>query len=140
LLSPGVPGQSVMLSVAGLLGLGAGATVAPGLNLAAFALPSRIVGRTFALVELVRSVADYILAPVMIGVARVASGGGAPNAQGIAEALRTTLMVTGAVTALGIVLHLVSGARLPKPDLNRWLKENKPAIESPLIAEPVRNP
>lgn len=48
--------------------------------LAAFSLPSRIVGRTFALVELVRSVADFILAPVMLGIARVVSGAMHPGA------------------------------------------------------------
>ena len=132
------PGPAVTIAAAAMLGLGAGATVAPGLNIAAFSLPSKIVGRVFALVELVRSVADYILAPLMLAGAQVASGGKTPNAHGIAEALGITLMVTAAATVFGIALHLLGGARLPKPDLNRWLKQNQPAIESPSLAESVR--
>ena len=85
--SAGAPNLSVIMMAAGMLGVGAGATVAPGLNLAAFSLPSKIVGRVFALVELVRSVADYLLAPIMLAVARTVSGGSTPDARGIAEAL-----------------------------------------------------
>ena len=47
-------------------------------------------------------------------------------------------MLTGAATVFGIVLHLLGGAQLPKADLNRWLKKNQPAIESPSVAESVR--
>lgn len=66
----------LVLAATGLLGLGAGATVAPGLWVAGFALPSKMIGRTFALVELVRSEADFIIAPVLLGVAVTVSGGG----------------------------------------------------------------
>ncbi|HLH98853.1 MAG TPA: hypothetical protein VKW08_27400 [Xanthobacteraceae bacterium] len=38
----------------GLLGLGAGATVSPGLFLAGLSLPTQFIGRILALVELVR--------------------------------------------------------------------------------------
>ncbi|MGO8779231.1 MAG: hypothetical protein ACLQKK_10020 [Rhodomicrobium sp.] len=46
----------VWLGVSGLLGVGAGATVSPGLFMASLSLPSQLIGRIFALVELVRSV------------------------------------------------------------------------------------
>ncbi|HZZ62934.1 MAG TPA: MFS transporter [Roseiarcus sp.] len=132
-------GSSVaMLSAAGLLGLGAGATVSPGLFMASLALPSRIIGRTFALVELVRSVADYILAPVMLKVAHVASGPGGLNAAGVREAIWITLAVTMASALAGVVLFLLGGASLPRPDIEAWLKQNRPAIGSPKLAESVR--
>jgi hypothetical protein len=137
MMTAGAPGPP-LIPAAAMLGLGAGATVAPGLNLAAFALPSKIVGRVFALVELVRSVADYLLAPLILAVAQTVSRGTTPNAHGIAEALGITLMATGAATVFGIALHLLGGTRLPKPDLHRWLKQNQPAIESPTLAESVR--
>src|SRR6185437_8630325 len=79
-----VTSACALFSRAGIAGHGAGATVSPGLYLAAFPLPSRLVGRIFARVELVRPVADFILAPVMLGVARVARGaamGSPPLAQ-----------------------------------------------------------
>jgi hypothetical protein len=48
------------------------------------------------------------------------------------------LVVTGGTTVMGIALHLVRGARFPRPDLRGWLKENQPAIESSKVAESVR--
>lgn len=77
-----------LLIAAGLLGLGAGATVSPGLDMAAFSLASGMVGRVMALVELVRSLADFILAPVMLEVARQASSGGILTQDGVTAALK----------------------------------------------------
>lgn len=132
------PRPPIVGAAAAMLGLGAGATVAPGLNIAAFSLQSRIVGRVFRLFEPVRFVADYMLAPLMLAVAQVASGGTTPDAHGIGQVLGVTLMVAGGTTVMGIALHLVGGARFPRPDLHRWLKENQPALESPKVAESVR--
>lgn len=137
-LHAGPGAHTTALAAAGLLGLGAGATVSPGLYLAAFALPSRIVGRTFALVELVRSVADFILAPVMLGVARVASGAMHPNAAGLRFSIWLTLGVTVALTLGGTALYLVGGAGLPRPDLAAWIERNQPAIGSPRLADTLR--
>jgi hypothetical protein len=36
-------------------------------------VPNQIIGRVFALVELVRSLADYIMAPVILEIARESS-------------------------------------------------------------------
>lgn len=129
---------TAVLAAAGLLGLGAGATVSPGLYLAGFSLPSKMVGRTFALVELVRSVADFILAPIMLEVARVASTGAHLTGPGIREALWTTVYVSIALTAGGVVLYLFGGAGLPRPDIEVWIKENRPAIGSPKLGEALR--
>jgi MFS family permease len=137
-LQPGAGAHATILAAAGLLGLGAGATVSPGLYLAGFSLPSRIVGRTFALVELVRSVADFILAPVMLGVARVASGAMHPSAAGLRFAIGVTLWVTIAVTLAGVALYLLGGAGLPRPDLIAWIERNEPAIGSPPLASTLR--
>ena len=106
--------------------------------MAGLALPSRIIGRTFALVELVRSVADYILAPVMLKVAGVASGQGGLNAAGVHEAIWITLAITMASVLAGVALFLLGGAPLPRPDLEGWLAQKGPAIGSPNFAERVR--
>jgi MFS family permease len=137
-LHPGPQAHTVVLAAAGLLGLGAGATVSPGLYLAAFSLPSRILGRTFALVELVRSVADFILAPGMLSVARVASGAMHPNAAGLRFSIWLTLGVTIALTVAGAALYLLGGAGLPRPDLVAWIERNKPAIGSPPLMRTLR--
>jgi MFS family permease len=125
-------------SVAVLLGLGAGATVAPGLWLAGFSLPSKMVGRTFALVELVRSIADYILAPVILEIAHVASSSTVPTPHGIAEAAWYTTLVIIASTALGVAVYLIGGPRLPRPDLDTWLSSSEPAFTSPPLASALR--
>jgi MFS family permease len=137
-LRPGSEAHTTILAAAGLLGLGAGATVSPGLYLAAFSLPSRIVARTFALVELVRSVADFILAPVMLGVARVASGAMQPNAAGLRFSLWLTVGMTIALTLGGAALYLLGRAGLPRPDLVAWIEHNRPAIGSPPLAQALR--
>jgi MFS family permease len=133
------PQPATILAAAGLFGLGGGATVSPGLYLAALSLPSKMVGRIFALVELVRSVADFLLAPVMLQVARVASAGARLTAEGIGQAVWVTLLIAAAATALGVVLYLVGRPGLPKPDIDGWINENRPAIGSPVLAEGLRS-
>ncbi len=126
--------DALTLSAAGLLGVGAGATVAPGLYLAGFSLSAKLIGRVFALVELVRSVADYILAPVMTQIARAASGQHLSQ-HGVHLALGITLWITVAFTVLGAALYLLGGGRLSKPDLEGWLSAKGPAIQpTPLLS------
>lgn len=135
LLPPSAGTRATMLGAAALLGLGAGATVSPGLYLAGFSLPSKQVGRIFALVELVRSVADFILAPIMVQIARVASGAHHPTAAGIREAIWITMYITIALTIGGVALYLLGGAGLPRPDLEGWIEKNRPAIGSPKLVQ-----
>lgn len=123
---------------AALLGLGAGATVSPALWVAGFALPSKMVGRVFALVELVRSVADFLLAPVMMQVAIVASGMQKLNSGGIAEAAWITTLVASGVTGICIILYAAAKSRLAKPDLEGWLKQSQPAFPSPPLVAAMR--
>lgn len=130
---------SMLLAVAALLGLGAGATVSPGLWMAAFSLPSKMVGRTFALVELVRSEADFMMGPVIVGVAAAWSGGGSRfDASGIQYAIWIALLITAATTGFMIVLYLCGGFRLPVPDLEDWLKGDRPGFESPALFAALR--
>ncbi len=119
------------LAAAGLLGLGAGATVSPGLYLAGFPIASKIIGRVFALVELVRSLSDYILAPVVLEIARQGSSKPPLTAAGVQEATWITLWITIAFTVLGTALWLAGGIGLPRPDIVAWIKDNRPAFRSP---------
>jgi len=105
-----------------LLGLGAGATVSPGLYMAGFPLASQIIGRVFALVELLRSLADYIIAPVMMQIAHAASGQNL-DPHGIHLSVRITLWLTVAFTVFGSALYVLGRGGLPKPDLERWLSD-----------------
>jgi hypothetical protein len=108
--------------------------------MAGFSLPSKMVGRTFALVELVRSEADFLLAPVMIEVAQMWSGGEGKklNATGIHHAIWVTLMITIGVAVIMVALYLLGKARLTSPDLKGWLKGDNPALESPPLLAALR--
>ncbi|HJS85406.1 MAG TPA: MFS transporter [Acetobacteraceae bacterium] len=128
------------LSAAGLLGLGAGATVSPGLYLAGFPLPSKIIGRVFALVELVRSLADYIIAPVIARIAREGSHKPPLDWPGVREAAGITLWITVGFTVIGVLLWIAGGVGLPVPDIQGWIKGNKPAIRSPVLLARLRGP
>ncbi len=129
------------LAAAGLLGLGAGATVSPGLYLAGFPLASRIIGRVFALVELVRSLADYIMAPVLGRIAEAGSFQKPLDWPGVREATWIALWITIAFTVIGTAMWIAGGMGLPVPDLRAWIKDNRRAIEpTPLLARLRRNP
>ncbi len=124
------------LTVTGLLGAGAGATVAPGLWLAGFSLPSNLVGRTFALVELVRSEADFIIAPILLQVAVVASGGALLDRSGVKIAVWIAIGVAVAATLAATAIYGSGGMRLYEPDLEKWLEsgdKNATAIDSPAL-------
>lgn len=125
---------ALTLASAGLLGLGAGATVSPGLYYAGFPLASQIIGRVFALVELVRSLADYIIAPVVVQIAREASAGPLGTG-GIHSGVQIVLWLMVASTVAGTALFLLGRSGLPRPDLERWLGNRGPAIQPvPLLA------
>lgn len=118
----------------GSWGLGAGATVSPGLYMAGFPLPSQIIGRVFALVELVRSLADYIIAPVIAQIAQERSARQL-DAQGVHLGVWVTLWLTIAFTLGGAVLYVLGRGGLPRPALEGWLANRNPAIPStPLLA------
>ncbi len=134
----GVGDPSLMRWAAALLGLGAGATVSPGLYLAGLPLPSKLIGRVFALVELVRSLGDYMMAPVLLKVARLQSHGASLSAGGVDGAVRIVFWLTIGFSVLMVGVWLLGGMGLPKPDVVRWIKENQPAFRSKRLLGAVR--
>ncbi|HZD91897.1 MAG TPA: MFS transporter [Pseudolabrys sp.] len=131
-------GRSYLMATVGLLGLGAGATVAPGLFLAGFSQQSMLLGRIFALIELVRSVADFILSPVLSKIAVMDSSAAPLTAAGVSEAMFLTLLIASAGTVMIAALYLLGGAGLPKPDLVGWITKNRAAIDSPRLLSTIR--
>jgi len=117
-----------------LLGLGAGSTVSPGLFLIGLGMPSDRLGRAFALVQLLRSVATYAVAPVVLAVA---SGHGTPSAHGLRSGLLAMSIVALAGLVVAVVLPAVSGARLRAPDLESWLGGDR-GVPSPPTATHLR--
>lgn len=136
-LHVGTP-DAVLLAAAAALGFGAGATVSPGLWVAALAVPSALVGRAFALVELVRSVADFVITPVLRHVA--VQGGTKPDqlVHGIRLANWIMLGILAAGTLVIVGVFLSSGSRPQEPDIEGYIDEGAPALHSPHPLAAVR--
>ncbi|MCU4183086.1 MFS transporter [Acidiferrimicrobium sp. IK] len=131
-------GHPAILLVSAAIGFGAGATVSPGLFLAALSLPSRQLGPTFALVELLRSEAAFLVAPVLLHVAEEHGRGLAQLAHGTAVGGWVVLGLLLAGSGASAVLWRAGGARSQVPDLARWLEDGQEALDSPPVADRVR--
>ncbi|MGH6675008.1 MAG: hypothetical protein ACRECE_02120 [Xanthobacteraceae bacterium] len=95
-----------------------------------------MLGRVFALIELVRSVADFLLAPVVTRIGRdLSAPGGKLDFDGYHAAVWITLWIGIGGLILVLFLHVASRVRLHRPDLEGWLKQQRTAIAStPLLA------
>ncbi len=135
LLLLGHGGTGVLVGCASfLLGFGAGATVSPGLFLAAFGVPSTKLARAFALVELLRSEAAYAVTPVVVYVAEALPA----LSQGIGIGLMAMLALAGVGLAAALLIPALSGARLRKPNLEAWLEDGEQALASPTTVAHLR--
>jgi MFS family permease len=129
------PTQGLTLLGSGLTGIGLGATVAPALFVAGFSLPSNNLQRVFAIVELLRAVAAFMIAPVFVHFAMTV-GGGLTAGTGSALWIGCGLAVGGGV--LGVLLYALGGARPQTPNLERFLDGDAPAWYSPPLLAALR--
>jgi MFS family permease len=127
--------EALTLVGSGLTGIGLGATVAPALFVAGFSLPSANLQRVFAIVELMRAVAAFMIAPIFAHFA--ATVGGSLNAgTGIALWIGVGLALGGA--AIGVAVYALGGARPQTPDVDRFLAGEAPAWYSPPLLAKIR--
>ncbi len=112
----------------GLVGVGVGASVVPALFIAGFSLRSSNVQRVFAIIELLRAVAAFMIAPVLLYIAATV---GSDTDSGTRTALWICfgLSVTGAM--LGIGLYVLGGVRPPTPSVEGWMSGQRPGWDSP---------
>jgi MFS family permease len=127
--------QAATLIGSGLTGIGLGATVAPALFVAGFSLPSANLQRVFAIVELMRAVAAFMIAPIFVHFAATV-GGSRDAGTGMALWIGLGIAVTGAV--LGVTIYALGGARPQAPNLDRFLEGEAPAWYSPPLLARVR--
>jgi hypothetical protein len=127
--------EAATLIGSGLTGIGLGATVAPALFVAGFSLPSASLQRVFAIVELMRAVAAFMIAPIFAHLA-VTVGGSLDAGTGIALWIGLGLALGGA--AIGIAIYALGGARPQAPDLERFVAGEAPAWYSPPLLARVR--
>jgi MFS family permease len=132
-----VPSSEVLTLIgAGLTGIGLGATVAPALFVAGFSLPSGSLQRVFAIVELMRAVAAFMIAPIFVHFA--ATVGGSPDAgTGIALWIGLGLALGGA--AIGVAIYALGGARPQAADLESFVEGESPGWYSPPLLARVRS-
>jgi MFS family permease len=127
--------QATTLIGSGLTGIGLGASVAPALFVAGFSLPSASLQRVFAIVELMRAVAAFMIAPVFAHLAATV-GGDLRSGTEIALWIGFGLALGGGL--IGVALYLLGGARPQTPDLDRFLDGEAPAWYSPPLLAGLR--
>ncbi|MGO4442238.1 MFS transporter [Mycobacterium sp. 2YAF39] len=118
-----------------LTGLALGAAVAPALFVAGFSLESASLQRVFAIIELLRAVAAFMVAPILAHIADALPGDLAVGT-GITLWIGFGLAVGGAV--FGVAIYALSGARPQKPDLDAFLDGEAPAWYSPPLLARLR--
>jgi len=136
LLTGAADGSTTLIALGTLgIGLGVGASVAPGLFVAGFSLPAMQLPRIFALVELLRGVAAFLTAPLIIHLA-VNTGGGLAHGVTIATWVAAGLLIAGIVVVVGILV--AGGVRLEKPTIEPWLGGEGTALHSPPLGAALR--
>ncbi len=127
--------EATTLIGAGLTGIGLGATVAPALFVAGFSLPSASLQRVFAIVELMRAVAAFMIAPIFAHFAAT-TGGSLDSGTGTALWIGLALALGGA--AAGVAIYALGGARPQTPDIERFVDGEAPAWYSPPLLARLR--
>jgi MFS family permease len=120
--------EALVVIGSGATGVGVGASVAPALFTTGFTLPSPQLPRVFALIELLRGVAAFLAAPLLLHMSETV---GATPPAGIESAVWVCfgIALVGGVVALSI--WVAGSARLQEPDIEPWLEGEKPAILNP---------
>jgi hypothetical protein len=130
LVLTGVVGAAdgLVLVGTGLVGIGVGASVSPALFSAGFSLPAPQLPRIFALVELLRGVAAFLAAPILMHIAATTGGG---EAAGIEAGIWIAVAIAFGGLLLALAIFASGGVRLHRPDIERWLDGEGPALRSP---------
>jgi MFS family permease len=119
----------------GLTGLGLGGTVAPALFGAGFCLPAANLQRVFAMVELLRGVAAFMIAPIFVHLAMTV--GGSLEA-GTRDALWISLAIVVVGSAVAVFLYLAGGAHPEDPKMEVFLNGEGAGWPSPLLLARLR--
>ncbi len=136
-LSGVVHGPDALVIIgSGLVGLGVGASVSPALFIAGFSLASGQIQRVFALIELLRGVAAFLVAPVLVHLAMTVAS--TPQS-GTTTAIWVCFGIVAGGGLFAACLLILGRARLQAPDLERWEKGEEPAWESPPLLAGIRD-
>jgi len=131
LVHVGTDSEGTIAAATGLIGYGVGSSVSPSLFIAGFSLRAMAIQRVFAFIELMRGVAAFLVAPVLLVVASHV-GSTFDNGVSVAVWICFGLLLAGGTT--GVVLFYLGGSSLQTPDLETWQK-GEPAWHSPALGE-----
>jgi len=136
LLLVALPGTGPLIGVvAGLLGLGVAASVSPALFMAGFSLRTRFLQRVFAMIELMRAVTAFLVAPILVFLAAVL---GSNRQVGTTIAVWICLGIAAVGFVGGCAIYLSGRPFLEMPDLHRWQGDDQPAWSSPPLFAALR--
>jgi len=127
--------QPLALTASFLTGIGLGATVAPALFVAGFSLRALNLQRVFAIVELFRAVAAFMVAPIFFHFAESVSD---DLAEGVTIALWIGLGLALGGAVLAVATYALSGARPQTPDIEGFIAGRKAAWYSPPLLARLR--
>jgi nucleotide-binding universal stress UspA family protein len=129
------PTSTLTLVGSGLTGVGIGASVTPALFLAGFSLRSASIQRVFAILELLRAVAAFMIVPILLHFGATLTGLPTP-------AMGTVLWICFGIAAggavVGIALYLLGRVRPSAPALESWMGGQEPAWDSPPLLAALR--
>jgi MFS family permease len=129
IMNGAVPPTSPLIAVgSGLVGVGVGASVVPALFIAGFSLRSNNVQRVFAIIELMRAIAAFLIAPILVHIALTI---GSDPASGTSTALWICFALSAGGALVGVGLYVLGGKRPPTPSVERWRSGAEPGWDSP---------
>jgi MFS family permease len=132
-----LPPTSLGMAVgSGLIGLGVGGSVAPALFIVGFSLRNNALQRVFAIVELLRAVAAFMVAPILAHVA--ATVGSSPTA-GTHAALWICFGIASGGTLFAVSLYALGRVHPPAPAVEVWMTGEAPAWYSPPLLDRIRD-
>jgi MFS family permease len=129
------PTEARALIGSALIGVGLGASVAPALFIAGFSVRNFALQRVFAIIELLRATAAFMIAPILFHVAATV---GHSAASGIKTALWICFGLSAGAALLAICLYALGGVRPPTPVMERWFAGERPAWDSPPLLAAIR--
>jgi nucleotide-binding universal stress UspA family protein/MFS family permease len=129
------PDSALTLAGSALVGIGIGASVVPALFLAGYSLRSASIQRVFAILELLRAIAAFLIAPILLHLAVTLTGLPSP-AYNTALWICFGLSAGGAVVA--VLLYTLGRVRPTAPAIERWMGGMEPAWESPPLLAALR--
>ena len=130
------PTTTLALTGSGLIGVGIGASVTPALFLAGFSLRSASIQRVFAILELLRAVAAFMIVPILLHFATTLSGLATPQ---MSTALWICFGLAVGAGLIGAGLYALGRVRPPAPALERWMGGQEPAWYSPPLLAVLRH-